>query len=353
MDKRTVFISYSQKDWERVSLFASLMAKNGFDIWMDVKRISLGESIISAVASALNQADVYMLFISNNSNKSSWVSEELNIALTKSIENKKPRIIPVLLDDCNIPITLTGRLYLDARKSIQDALKQLCNNLLEIGMTTPMQIIAADKPILTEIRFVISKDSDISVGPFCTEFTKEDLIDSRGPLLRLLRKTANGILMNFVPLSDFDLQSPIPKYKNGLYDEYIEQISGSTITSISEKAVATVTVFNPDTKKLYNLINTELGKLYITSLSYVFSLPFQKADFDKECMQRIQDNYSILSYDYEDGATIEYNDGFFVSVKCTSEQIQIKLQTEYDFSFSREAVSFSPTDFIDWLLGRR
>ena len=82
MIKKTVFISYSQKDKERVSLFASLMAKNGFDIWMDVKNISLGESIISAIAEALNNVDIYMLFISHNSSESPWVTEELNIALT-------------------------------------------------------------------------------------------------------------------------------------------------------------------------------------------------------------------------------------------------------------------------------
>ena len=85
MNKQMVFISYSQKDKERVSLFASLMAKNGFDIWMDVKNISLGEYIISAIAEGLSNVDIYMIFISHNSSKSPWVTEELNIALTKNI----------------------------------------------------------------------------------------------------------------------------------------------------------------------------------------------------------------------------------------------------------------------------
>ena len=58
MDKKTVFISYSQKDKDRVSLFASLMAQNGFDIWMDVKNIPLGESIVSVIANGLNNIDM-------------------------------------------------------------------------------------------------------------------------------------------------------------------------------------------------------------------------------------------------------------------------------------------------------
>lgn len=62
------------------------MAKNGFDIWMDIKNILHGERIIFAVA------------------------DGLNIALTNSIKNKNPRIIPVLLDDCTIPSVLSGQL---------------------------------------------------------------------------------------------------------------------------------------------------------------------------------------------------------------------------------------------------
>ena len=282
MIKQTVFISYSQKDKERVSLFASLMAKNGFDIWMDVKNISLGESIISAIAEGLNNADIYMLFISHNSSKSPWVTEELNIALTKSIENKKPRIIPVLLDDCSIPSALSGRLYLDARKSIQSALAQLHIEFQQIDVNNNAVLSAFPfRPILTGVIFGLSKETDISIGPFCDGFTKDDLVNNREKVQRLLRKRANGILMNFVPLSDFDLQSPMPKYKNGVYDESVEEISGCTTSSICEKVMAKATVFNPDAKKLDELIKTKLDKLYVTSLAYIFLIPFQENDFDK------------------------------------------------------------------------
>lgn len=91
---KTVFISYSQNDKERVSLFASIMAQHGFDIWMDVKKIHLGESIISAIADGLDNSDIYMVFISHNSNNSSWVNEELNIALTNNIEKRNLKLFP-------------------------------------------------------------------------------------------------------------------------------------------------------------------------------------------------------------------------------------------------------------------
>lgn len=350
MNRETVFISYSQKDKERVSLFASLMTQNGFDVWMDVKNISLGESIVSAIANGLNNIDIYMVFISHNSNKSPWVTEELNIALTKSIESQKPRIIPVLLDDCTIPAVLLGRLYLDARTSIQMAFEQLSKEFQKDHISNNSSISVPNVPVLTGAVFGLSKETDISIGPLCMEFTKEDLLNDRAKIQRVLRKRANGILMNFVSLSDFDLQSPIPKYKNGVYDEVIEQISGDVTSSISEKVIATATVFNPDPQKIDELVKKQLDKLYVNSLTYIFSLPSKNDLFDKKCMQRIQDNFSIISYDFEDGATIAYEDDFFLSIKCTLEKIQIKIQAKYDSTFLKKAVKFSPIEFIHWLI---
>lgn len=325
------------------------MAQNGFDIWMDVKNIQLGENIVSAIVDGLNKIDIYMIFISHNSNESPWVTEELNIALTKNIKQQKPRIIPVLLDDCTMPAVLLGRLYLDARKSIPTAFKQLSEDLQKEYTNSSIITSTPKIPILTSVVFGMSKETDISIGPHYEEFTKEDLIKNREKIKRELRKRANGILMNFVPPSDFDLQSPIPKYKNGVYDEYVEQTTGAWESSICEKISATTTVFNPDSKKINELVKKQLETLGVTSLTYVFTLTRQIDEYDKKCMQRIQDNFSIISYDFEDGATIEYESDFFLSVKCTLEQIQIKIQAKYYFTFSKKAITFSPTDFINWL----
>lgn len=348
--KNTVFISYSQKDKDRVSLFASIMASNGFEIWMDVKNIHLGERIVSAISEGLNQADIYMVFISYNSSQSTWVEEELNIALKRNIENRKPQIIPVLLDDCEIPLALGGRVFLDARESIQKAIMQLNKEFSNNKEGGGCVFKTADKPILSGVIFSLSKKTDVSIGPFWDGLTSEDLLGDREKIKKLLRKRANGILLNFIPLCDFDLQAQIPKFKNGSYDEIVEKVPGETTASICEKVTVATMVFNPDMRKIEELVKNKLDKLLVTSLTYIYSLPFQREDFDKSCMQKLQNNYSIISYDFEDGAMIEYDSNFFVGVKCTPEQIQIKLQTEYDFYFSQKAAEFSTDRFIEWLV---
>ena len=135
-----------------------------------------------------------------------------------------------------------------------------------------------------------------------------------------------------------------------MYNEHIEIASGSYDSTICEKIIIQATVYNPDNKKISELVAEKLDKLYTTSLTYVFSILFQVEKFDKKCLQKIQNNYSIISYDFEDGATIEYVCDFFISVKCSFEQVSIKLHTKYDFSFSKAAATFLPEDFMNWLI---
>ena len=345
-----IFISYSQKDRERVNLFASILAYNGFDIWMDTKSIPLGSSIISEISKGLDASDIYMIFISQNSSVSNWVEEEISLALTKNIADKKPRIIPVLLDNSPIPQKLRDRRYLDARESIYSALTVFISSI-ESDKTSSDFTSAPITPILSEVVFGLSKKSDISYGsPMVADFSHEDVIEFRDSMQKDLRKRANGILINFVSLADFDLQAPFPKFKNGVYDETIERVSGDFVGSISEIVHANATIFNPDEAKLKELVKTKLDKLSATSLTYVFSIPPQEEGFDRKCIKNIQDKYPIISYEYEEGATIEYDSNFFVSIKCSCEQIRIKIETEYQFQFSKHAVEFSPNEFVNWIL---
>lgn len=342
MNKKNAFISYSQNDREKVSLFANILLQNNYDVWMNINDINYGESILSSTVPEITKADIYMLFISCHSVQSPWLSEELDFALSQNEKDSRHQIIPVLLDDQVIPIMLSGRMYIDASKSIQHALDKFNN---EFGDLTFPQ-----SPTLSGITFELSKETYRSFGAFDPDFTKDDLIHERQTVQKELRKKANAILFNYVSLSDFDLQSPVPKFKNGMYDESVESVPGDYVSSIREKIIAKSTIFNPDEKKIRELLYCKFDELHVPSITYTFSIPFQKDDFDRRCLGKIQDNYEIISYDYIDGAMIEYEEGFYLSIKCTNEQISITIHSKNNSSFSKKAAEFSTETFINWLV---
>ena len=71
---------------------------------MDVKDISGGDYYTTKILNGIHESDLYLIFISDHSLKSTWVNAEIDFALQEKIERKLPIIIPILLEDVDIPI---------------------------------------------------------------------------------------------------------------------------------------------------------------------------------------------------------------------------------------------------------
>ena len=123
--KKKLFISYSHEDSSKVKTFALLLSMNGFDLWMDEKDISSGDNYTTRIFNGIHDSDIYLVFLSQASLNSDWVNAEIDFALREKIERKRLVIIPVLLEDVEVPVSLSNIDYLDARFSIQMAIQEL------------------------------------------------------------------------------------------------------------------------------------------------------------------------------------------------------------------------------------
>lgn len=345
--KKKLFISYSHEDAEKVRKFAFLLSLYGFDLWMDEKILKKGDYYTTKIFNGIHDSDIYLVFLSQASLGSNWVDAEIDFALKEKIERKKLTIIPVLLEDVDVPVALSNIDFLDARFSLKEAAEQLSAKH------------KTDRPAqkgvnVSSVSFAISQDTSVELGPFNESMTMSDLIEDRNRVLGELRKKAFGILMNFVPANEFDFSSETPKFTNGLYDESVAKKEGSTSGSICECITVEAAVFNPSVEKLNRLLMERLSVLNINAISFSFSIDLGEnetmMDVGKRCLQKIQDDYIILSYDSSDGAKIEISDDFYLSLQPSEEVIKVKLSTKYDFQFENKMKDFSVFDFIKLLL---
>lgn len=344
---RKLFISYSHDDVFKVKRFALLLSLHGFEVWMDEKNISNGDNYTTKILNGIHESDAYLVFLSSSSIKSPWVNAEIDFALREKIEKNNLTIIPVLLEDVEIPVSLSNIDYLDARFSIQEA-------VLGFAKKFEKKEKIIDDVTVSSISFSISEDTSVQLGPFNESMTASDLKADRENILQELRKRAYGILLNFVLIDDFDFTSDTPKYTNGLYEEIIKKKSGSTNGSICENITVETVVFSPDMEKVKRLLNNRINVLNISSISFGFSIPIKEGetllDKGKHCIQKLQDNYTILSYDNVEGAKIELSEDFYLYLAISEDVIKIKLSTKYAFQFERKFKEFSVFDFIHELL---
>jgi hypothetical protein len=347
--KQKIFISYSHKDVELVTAFAQRLSLCGFDLWIDEKDVEIGSNYTSQIFGGIYDSDVYMVFISKSSLNSVWVNAEIDFALTRKIEGGRLQLIPVRLDDSEMPVALRNIDFLDARFSVNDAVKQFTDKF-----DTDKKSELPDHIRMATIGFSISKNTDVEVGPFNEGLTVNDLDQSRTQLLESLRKKAYGILMNFVSIADFDFMAAVPKFMNGIYTENVSKVRGSTSGSICENVSIQTTVFNPDESKVYRLLNERLDILDINEITFGFIVPSQDGermpDIGRGCLQKLQDKYIILSYDNIEGAKVELEEDFYLCLSITEELLKIKLSAKYAFELTSKMKAFSVTEFLRTLL---
>lgn len=172
-----VFISYSHNDEEFVNKFAAHLVKQNTHVWVDTWNLNVGDSILSKIQEAIEESSALLVVLSKASVESEWCKKELNSGLMRELEEKKVIVLPVLLEDCKIPLFLKEKKYADFRSSfdsglslVVDALAKICNtdqSRIEVGeyhLDWSMDWFTIDK--LLHMNFTIieqSKDAPLSV----------------------------------------------------------------------------------------------------------------------------------------------------------------------------------------------
>jgi hypothetical protein len=87
--------------------------------------IKVGESIVEKVGQGLADSDYFLIALSENSVNSQWVKKELNQALLKEIAERKVKILPIKLSDCEIPPLIKDKKYADFSGNYKTGLNEL------------------------------------------------------------------------------------------------------------------------------------------------------------------------------------------------------------------------------------
>jgi hypothetical protein len=165
-----LFISHSSKDKVFARQLANDLKEFGHSVWLDEWEIRVGDCIVAKVEQGLGASDYVVLVLSANAVASGWVEKEWRTKYWEEISNRRAIVLPVLVEDCDIPLLLKTKKYADFRTNARAGLAQL---------------VLAIEPV------TMSNDSAITISPV---IPKTDDIED---ITRLLEKLHSGS----IPLS--------------------------------------------------------------------------------------------------------------------------------------------------------
>jgi hypothetical protein len=109
-----VFISYAHSDVDEVRPLVRALKELNVAGWFDAADISAGESIASAVRSAMKRSSALIVLLSPRALHSEWVQFEIGAA-----EALDKKIIPIIISGDHLeeqsPDILRNRIWIDAR----------------------------------------------------------------------------------------------------------------------------------------------------------------------------------------------------------------------------------------------
>src|ERR1041385_2854955 len=114
-----IFLSHNWNDKPIARKLADDLAFRGINVWLDEAEIKLGESLIEKIREAIDSVEYVVVLLSKHSVGSDWVKKEVDIAMNQEIEGKRVKVIPILLDQVDLPGFLKGKLYADLRSMDQ------------------------------------------------------------------------------------------------------------------------------------------------------------------------------------------------------------------------------------------
>jgi len=169
-----VFVSHASEDKQRFVLgFAEKLRQNGVDAWLDKWEMLPGDSLVEKIfEEGLKEAQAVIIVISNHSINKPWVKEELNASVVNKI-SKGTKIIPVVIDECEVPESLKSTVWErvtdtnNYQESLDRILASIFGHAAKPSIGSPpsyTQHAFADIPGLTQIdNLVLKKSCDYDI----------------------------------------------------------------------------------------------------------------------------------------------------------------------------------------------
>ncbi|MBI1928303.1 toll/interleukin-1 receptor domain-containing protein [Candidatus Poribacteria bacterium] len=122
-----IFLSHSSADKDFVERLANDLVNNDYRVWFDKWEIKIGDNIVEQINSGISESDYLAFIISKSSVESRWVINEWTAMFVGAVNQRSAKILPILIEDCEIPPILRSYRYADFRdhNSYQSTLKEL------------------------------------------------------------------------------------------------------------------------------------------------------------------------------------------------------------------------------------
>ena len=127
--KSKIFLCHASEDSKFTEKLAQMLSNKGIPVWYDEWALNVGDSIVEKISHGIKNSKFMGVVLSKNSVSKPWCIREMNSALQQQLSNKDIKILPIIIDDCDVPILFSDILWADFRNSFDEGILKLLSAL--------------------------------------------------------------------------------------------------------------------------------------------------------------------------------------------------------------------------------
>ena len=126
----SIFLSHTSEDKPFVRRLAQDLKAHGITVWLDEAELLPGDRLFEKIEAAVEEMQYLGVILSPRSVASSWVKEELRMAQILNLSQRDVKILPILFEYCEVPLSLRGLFWADFTQDYDAGLSKILRRLL-------------------------------------------------------------------------------------------------------------------------------------------------------------------------------------------------------------------------------
>ena len=148
-----VFISHNSQEKPIAIRISTILLQHGHEVWLDKWEMKPGDSLIAKISEGIVNSSYLLILLSKKSVSSPWVSKELETALHNQITQNNIKVIPCLIEDCEIPPFLQPIIYANFRDDFLTGMEDLLPAIQPIDLIKSGRIKEGEEAYVTDYAF--------------------------------------------------------------------------------------------------------------------------------------------------------------------------------------------------------
>jgi hypothetical protein len=120
-----LFVCHAKEDKIFVDRLVNALDNRALHSWYSSRELFVGDSIVDGISKALSKVRYVVAVLSPQSVVKPWVRRELSSTLMRQLSQEQIKILPVMIETCDLPVLIADIKYADFRTSFDAGLQEL------------------------------------------------------------------------------------------------------------------------------------------------------------------------------------------------------------------------------------